>query len=64
MYRIRPRKHYEGYDEYGDPCITANEVIELEPEETWTGLLDQFGDEIHKEPERVKLGFHLGGKPV
>lgn len=59
MYRIRPRNHFEGWDDDGDPIHTANEVIEIEPEETWTGLYDANGDEIHNIPDKVKLGFHL-----
>ncbi len=41
-------------DEYGPqlPAFTVHEEIP----ETWTGLLDKDGNEIHR-TERIKMGF-------
>jgi hypothetical protein len=59
MYSMKPtRSYYEGADEYGDPIMTANEVVVEEGAETWTGLYNADGEEIHRVPEKVRLGFH------
>ncbi len=40
-----------------DPGSTSGEVFEDDPEDTFTGLFWADGAEIHKEPDRVRLGF-------
>ena len=56
-YRTKPVSHYEGFDDYGDSILTANEVIENDPAPTFTGLYNADGDEIHRVRESVAFGF-------
>ena len=55
--RRQPRGAFVLFDEFGDPSVTAEAVVDQDEKQRQTGLIDQYGRPLVRLRERVKFGF-------
>lgn len=57
MRKYKTKAAFISFSDDGEECITADTVFEDDPQDTFTGLYDATGQEIHRHLEKEPFGF-------
>lgn len=59
---MRAEAAYRNVDSDGSQSVTADVVIDDGAAPRWSGLYNQYGQPLYRQPERVVMGFAPGVK--